>query len=95
MSFYDDNGFFTPDPPKEPKKESGWVEYKDFNPDHQISSSGRWVEPDDKGSFRYVLEVKGLGVLVMRGTARADDPSGRLVFEGVSIFTEQEIGNRR
>ena len=67
----------------------------DLNPDHRPSSSPRFIEPDDKGSFRYVLVARGLGVVVMRGEARADDPTGRLDFKGVSEFTDAEIGHRK
>ncbi len=82
-------GFYPKQIP-EPK----WVDYQDCNPDHQASSSPRFIEPDDHGSYRYVLVVQGLGVIVMRGCSRADDPSGRLQFQGVSTFTDHEIGHR-
>lgn len=82
---------FYPEQPAEPK----WVEYRDFDPDKQRSCAGMWVEPDDKGNYRYVLQVKRLGFIVMRATSIPDDPRGRLQFEGVSILSDQEVGHRR
>lgn len=63
----------------------------DPNPDNQRSSSAMWVE--DKGrELLWVLKVKGLGALVMRATSDAE--TGRLSFEGLSEFTDSEIGWR-
>ena len=90
MGTYDNNGFYTPD---QKKTEPAWVDYKDYNPDRQRSSSATFIEPDDKGSYRWVLMVKGLGAVVMR--ASADDDTGRLEFQGISEFTDSEIGHRR
>jgi hypothetical protein len=83
-------GFYHDD---QAKAEPKWVDYKDFNPDHCSSSAGMWVEPDDKGSYRWVMAVKGLGAMVMRAEANAD--TGRLEFKGMSEFTDAEIGHRK
>lgn len=83
-------GFY---PEEKPKREEVWVEYKDFNPDRQRSSSGMIVEPDDKGNYRWVLLVKGLGAIVMRASANPD--TGRLEFQGISEFTDAEVGWRK
>lgn len=98
MSFYDDQGFYYPDAEStlmKMHKEPEWVEAVDYNPDHRPSMSPRWVEPTDDGSYRYVLVVQGLGVVMMRGVARADDPRGRLDFMGVSVISDREIGWRQ
>ena len=94
MGFYDPNGFYTPDEPPVKKKDPEWVDAVDYNPDHRASTSPKWVEPTEDGSYRYVLVVQGLGVVVMRAISRADDPLGRLEFKGVSVLTDGEIGHR-
>ena len=39
-----------------------------------------------------LLEVRGLGVLMIRNQARFEDPRGRFMPEGCASFTSQEIG---
>ena len=94
MGYYGDHGYYHPDPEPMKKKEPEMVEAIDYNPDHRPSASPKWVEPTEDGSYRYVLVVQGLGVVVMRGISRADDPLGRLDFKGVSTFSDSEIGHR-
>ena len=78
--------------PEEKKPESRWVDYKDFNPDHQRSSGAMFIE--DRGvDIVWVLQVKGLGALMLR--ADSDRETGRLNFKGVSEFTDREIGHRK
>jgi hypothetical protein len=70
-----------------------WEMDIDYNPDHRRSTSGMFIEPDDRGNYRWVLSVRGLGALVMR--AVADEATGKLDFKGVSTFTDAEIGHRK
>ena len=86
MGFYGESSFGE-------KMAEKWVAYKDYNPDRQRSTAGMWVEPDHQGNYRWVLAVKGLGALVMRATS--NDTTGRLNFQGLSEFTENEIGHRK
>jgi hypothetical protein len=81
---------FYPDQLSRP--EPKWVDYVDYNPDHQRSSSGLIIEAQGDGAIG-VFPVRGLGVLVMR--ADFDPASGRLMFMGLSSFTDGEIGWRR
>jgi hypothetical protein len=84
MSYWPDQ---TPEKPAEK-----WVEYKDYNPDRQRSSSMTHVE--DRGAdIVWLMQVKGLGALLMR--AGSDPETGRLDFYGVSQFTDAEIGHRK
>lgn len=62
----------------------------DYNPDHQRSSSALFIE--DRGTdIVWILQVKGLGVIVMRAATswRGD---GKMEFRGVSTFSKAEIG---
>lgn len=61
----------------------------DYNPDHQPSSSGCFIE--DRGEdIIAVFPVRHLGVVVLR--VAFDDVTGKRIFKGMSIFTDQEIG---
>lgn len=63
------------------------VEEKDFNPDHNMSTSGLFIE--EKGnSVLYAMKVRQAGAIVMRASV---NPDGTLEFKGVSIFTDREI----
>lgn len=74
-------------PPDQSKKATETAVEKDFNPDHNSSVSGLYVEEKDE-SVLYVLKVQQLGAIVMRASC---DDAGELVFDGVSTFTEAEI----
>lgn len=55
-------------------------------------SFSRWAVGEKDSDARQiigVLEVHGFGAVVMRATSGYED--GRLVFEGISIFTEEQI----
>ena len=62
---------------------------QDYNPDTQKSASAIFAE-GHLGSIVYVLEVKQLGVIVMRASR---DERGKLAFNGISTFTNNEIQN--
>ena len=72
--------------------EPKWEMLVNYNPDHRRSTSATFIEEKGK-AFLWVMQVKGLGALVMR--AESDKYTGRLDFKGVSEFTDQEIGHRR
>lgn len=79
--------------PEQQKPEPKLVDYKDFDPDKQRSSSLTYIE--DRGrDIMWVMAVKGLGVVLMRASG-SDSETGRLNFDGVSIFTDAEIGHRK
>jgi hypothetical protein len=64
----------------------------DVNPDRWPSHSGTYCE--DRGhDVIWVLRVKGLGAIVMR--AVQDNKTFHLKDDGVSIFTDGEIGEGR
>ncbi len=68
------------------------IAYQDFNPDNKRSGF-KWVIESRETDVIAMLEVKGLGALVMR--AKESDPeTGRLEFTGLSLFTDSEIGHR-
>lgn len=68
-----------------------WEKDVDYNPDHQRSSSAMFI--DDQGDeIRWVLQVKGLGVITMHAATNWESDLGRLEFKGVGIFTKGEIG---
>jgi hypothetical protein len=70
----------------------GWEMQVDYNPDHRRSTSATYIE--DRGKeILWVMQVKGLGAIVMR--ADSDKYTGRLNFKGVSEFSDQEIGWKR
>ena len=70
----------------------GWEMEVDLNPDHRRSTSATYIE--DRGKdILWVMQVKGLGALVMR--AGSDTKTGRLDFRGVSEFSDAEIGHRK
>lgn len=52
------------------------------------SPSEFWFE-DVGRDVKLFIEVKGCGVLVMRGTTGHED--GRIRFEGVSLFSDNDI----
>ena len=78
--------FYPPDNQKKAAKEV-LVDEKDFNPDHNSSVSGLYIEEKDD-TVVYAMKVRGLGAIVMRASC---DEEGDLVFDGVSTFTEKEI----
>lgn len=64
------------------------VEFIERHPDKRRSSNDvHWT--DDKAGIRLVMAVRGEGALVMR--ASSGHPDGRLQFEGLAIFTNDEI----
>lgn len=66
------------------KYEPKWEKDVDYNPDHRRSDSALFIE--DRGhDIVWVLQVKGLGVIVLRAL---DSRS----FCGLSEFTKEEIG---
>lgn len=73
------------------KKPYPWPRIDDFNPDHAPSRSAICYEALGDGVV-CVLQVKGLGVLVLRATPDSSNADGKLVFAGVSEFTKGEIG---
>jgi hypothetical protein len=56
----------------------------DRDPDHRPSDQRSVVEELDNDNVRWVLEVRGLGVIVMRGNHKTQD-------HGVSLFTDEEL----
>ena len=81
MSAY---GSLTPQPG--PPQWSGKIE--DYNPDRCRSWSALYVE-EKQGSVLWAMQVKGIGVIVMRATS---DKDGNILFNGVSIFSKEDIG---
>lgn len=66
--------------------------FKPVNPDLFPSTSPKWIESMGDGVVG-VFAVRGLGAIVMRATVNAADPKGKLVFKGMSIFSDAEIHN--
>ena len=73
--------------------EPKWERDIDTNPDHRPSTSGMFVEDRGKDVIE-VLPVQGLGAIVLRAVYPQDQDSA-LMFMGVSIFSDQEIGFRK
>ncbi len=69
------------------------IAYRDYNPDNKRSGF-KWVIEGRETDVIAMLEVKGLGALVMRAT-NSDPDTGRLDFKGLSLFTDSEIGHRK
>ena len=68
-----------------------WERDIDYSPDHQRSSSAMFVE--ERGQdIVCVLQVRGLGAIVMRAQTDWRSTDGQLDFKGVSTFTKDEIG---
>jgi len=73
-------------PPKE------WAPIKDYNPDRNPSYSAKFMNQHPDGDYvLMLLQVKGLGVITMRAT-ESDVETGRFKFEGVGIFSKEDIG---
>lgn len=77
--------------PKSHKYEPKWEKTVDYNPDHRPSDSAMFIE--DRGSdVVWVLQVRGLGVIIMRA------PDGAYTHPftgegcGISVFDAAEIG---
>lgn len=45
------------------------------------------------GDLVHLLEVQGLGMLMIRLVARFDDPRGKFMPESLCEFTTQEVGH--
>ena len=74
----------------DPNKLTRWAPIENYSPDARPSDGGYWVT--DRGrDVVMVLEVKGLGALTLRASSSLDDAQGRLTFNGVSTFTDEEI----
>jgi hypothetical protein len=73
---------FYPEPPAEVPPG------KNTDPDRERSTSALYVE-ERENDIVYVLQVKGLGAIMMRASYSDDD---QLRFNGLSTFTESEIG---
>ena len=58
------------------------------HPDKLRSASRLYLEERDR-SLYWLLEVRGYGALLMRASTGHED--GKLQFDGVSIFTDEEI----
>lgn len=74
--------------------EPKWEKLIDYNPDHAPSSSRFVLEntgPDGE-TVRCLMEIRGLGVVVMRMAVNSGGTA--LEFQGLSEFTDQEIGWR-
>lgn len=69
------------------EKKATFTKIEDYNPDHQRSWSALFIEEDTDG-IRYTMQVKGLGVIIMRA---AYDGSGKLTFRGLSTFSDSQI----
>ena len=68
-----------------------WEKDVDYNPDHQRSSSALFTE--DRGQdIICVLQVRGLGAIVLRATSSWTNKDGKLRFEGISTFTKADVG---
>lgn len=61
-----------------------WASIPDYNPDHQPSHSAMYIE-DRGGDIVWLLQVKGLGVIMLRALDSR-------TFVGMSEFTKAEIG---
>jgi hypothetical protein len=61
------------------------------NPDRMASSSATFIEERD-GNIYWVMQVKGLGVIVLRGGTSWLLKDGKIEFKGMSTFTKSEIG---
>jgi hypothetical protein len=59
--------------------------------DAQPSQESRSVTLRDSDLIE-LLEVRGLGVLMIRHVARFDDPRGRFMPEGACEFDRDEVG---
>ena len=70
------------------EKKATFTKIEDYNPDHQRSWSALFIEEDTDG-IRYTMQVKGLGVIIMRAVYETD---GTLIFKGLSTFSKSEIG---
>lgn len=77
--------------PKPVKYEPKWEKNVDYNPDHQPSSSQHFVKDEGK-TLLVVWQVKGLGVMTMRASSDPRSNTGKLIYHGMSIFTNDEIG---
>lgn len=64
--------------------------HPDWTGSEKRSTSGTWVEYRESGDILWVLKVAGLGAIVMR--AGSDAETGRLIFNGVSTFSNAQIG---
>jgi hypothetical protein len=84
------------DPPPEPtrkRKPQGLTDLDNVDPDRWPSSSASFAE--DRGhDVIWVLEVEGLGVIVLRAIENPEDKT-KLIEEGMSTFTDGEIRSGR
>jgi hypothetical protein len=60
------------------------------NPD-KLPSSSHISYSAQGDSYICVMRVRGLGAITMRATADYDDPKGKLVFNGLATFTDEDI----
>lgn len=73
---------------KPTKRNHSWTTEVERNPDKRRSSSR--LELEDQGQeLRWLMEVRGLGALLMRATS--DPTTGRLQFNGVATFTDDML----
>jgi hypothetical protein len=70
----------------------GWVKEIDYNPDHR-PADGDWVVEARGKSYLGAMEVRGLGVLVMR--ASSNPVTGRLTFNGVSLYPRDMFASEK
>jgi len=66
-----------------------WQADIERHPDKRPSASRMLVVDRGKEGLVWLLEVRGCGAIVMR--AASSTQSGRLHFQGVSLFTDEEI----
>ena len=73
----------------EPKWEVTGV---DLNPDHQRSRSAMYVEPVGPRVSRWLLQVKGLGVITILTATSMRDPEAPPQVGAMSLVTKADVG---